>query len=95
MVDADIAADLVVEAYFTICCVIIACELDAIHAEVGVHDAGVVWVFGVNLGEEDKGAAVVWPALDLGELVDGGGVFEGRARVYFAREGVKGDVGEA
>lgn len=50
MVNADVTANLIVEADFTVGGVVVAHELDAIHAQIGIHDAGVVGVFGVDLG---------------------------------------------
>lgn len=95
MVNANVAADLVVEANFFVEFVVVARELDAVHTQVGVHDAGIIGVFGVDLGQEDKGATVVGPALNLGKLVDGGGVFEGWAGAHLSGQRVECDVGDA
>ena len=68
MMDADAAMDLVVQADLAIRLVLVAGQLHAIHAEVGVPPAGPVGVLGVDLRQRDEGAAVARPALQLRQL---------------------------
>ena len=63
VVHADAAVDLVVQADLAVRLVLVAGELHAVHAQVGVPPAGPVGVLGVDLRQRDERPAVARPAL--------------------------------
>lgn len=62
---ADAAVDLVVQADLAVRSVLIAAELNAVHAEVGALPARALGMLGVYLRQRHEGAAVVGPTDDL------------------------------
>jgi len=56
--DTDAAVNLVVQADFAVGLILVAGQLHAIHAEIGVAPAGTVGVLGIDLRQRDEGAAV-------------------------------------
>ena len=79
--DADRAVDLIVQADLPIGSVLSAGQLDAIHAQVGLGEAGPVGMLGINLGQRDERAGIAGPVDDLWQLVDRGAVFQHWPRV--------------
>ena len=61
--DADTAVNLVMQADLFVGLVFSTGKLNAIHAQVGSLQAGLVGVLGVDLRQRDKCSAVVWPGL--------------------------------
>jgi hypothetical protein len=64
-VDADAPVDLVVEPDLAILLILVAGQLDAVHAEVRVHDPRLRHVLRVDLWKGDERAAVPRPVHDL------------------------------
>ncbi len=71
LMDANAAMELVMQAHFPVRLIGIPRKLDAVHAHVGLHNAGRIRVFGINLRQRDEGAAVYRPVLDLRNVTDG------------------------
>ena len=88
VMDADAAMDLVVQTDLPVRLVLVAGQLHAIHAEVGVPPAGPVRVLGVDLRQRDEGAAVARPALQLRQLAHRRLVGEDRPAAHELRQGV-------
>ena len=95
MVDADVPPDLVMQTDLSVGFVLVARELDAVHPQVGFEDTGIHGIFGVDLGEQDEGAAVVRPALDLREPADRGCIFKDGTRPNPSGRYIQGDAGDA
>lgn len=68
LVHPDAAVQLVMKARLPVGQVLVAAELDAVHAEVGAQYAGPFGVFGVHLREGHEGPAVLRPVDDLRQL---------------------------
>ena len=95
MVDADVPPDLVMQPNLSVGFVLVARELDAVHPQVGFEDTGIHRIFGVDLGEQDEGAAVVLPALDLRESGDRGCMFKHGTGPNSTGRYIQGDAGDA
>jgi hypothetical protein len=67
---ADAAVDLVVQADFAERVVTVSRKLHAVHAEVGLAEAGAVGVFRVDLRQRHERAAVHRPAFELRQFVE-------------------------
>ena len=66
MVNANAAMDLIVQANLPVGLILIAGQLDTIHAQVGTTPAGFGCILAVNQGEGDEGTAIARPRLQLG-----------------------------
>ena len=64
LMDADAPVDLVMDTDFLVHFIIIACELHPVHAQIGIHDARLLRVFGIHLGQRDESPAIVLPVLN-------------------------------
>ncbi len=72
VVDADAPVDLVVQANLGVGRVLVARQLDPVHAQVGRHGSGPLGILRVDLGQRDERAAVHRPALQLRQLGQAG-----------------------
>ena len=70
VVDADRAVHLVVQADFPVGLVAAAGQLNAVHAEVRLHQPRLLDVFRVDLRQRDERPAVVGPRFQLRQLAD-------------------------
>ncbi len=81
MVHSDPSVELVVQAHFAVGHVFVAGELDAVHAQVGLHDVAAARRQGEHLGQGYKSPPVQRPGFDLGQLPHRGApVKDGRAQ---------------
>ena len=68
LVHADASMQLVVQADFFVGYIIVSRQLNAVHAEVSVHDTWLIYVFAINLRQGDECTPIMWPVLDLGDI---------------------------
>jgi len=87
---ADPAVELVVEADLAVGLVIVARELDPVHPEVRLRQAGPVGVLAVDLRQGDEGAAIPGPRLEPGEPAQGRPVLQDRPASDPPRQEVEG-----
>ena len=92
MVNPNIAADLVVQTNFFVLYVLITRKLDAIHAQIRIHNTRPVGVLSINLGQKNKWTAIVGPALNLRKLINSRTLFEHRARAHLFGQRIKCDT---
>ena len=83
--DADAAVNLIVQPDLAIRHVVVAAQLNAIHAEIRVLEARLVGMLGVDLRQRDEGPAVVRPALELWQLIERRLAFNNRSRANTSR----------
>ena len=62
---ADAAVNLIMQPDLAIRLIVVACQLYAVHAQVGMTPAGSIGILGVDLWQSDERAAVAGPADDL------------------------------
>ena len=89
MVNPNIAADLVVQTNLFVLYVIITRKLDAIHAQIGIHNTRTVGILSINLGQKNKRTAIIGPALNLRKLINTRTVFEHTTKIHFSRQHIK------
>ena len=70
VVDADPSMDLVVQPDLAVRLVLVPRELDPVHPQVRLRQAGPVGVLGVDLRQRDERPAVLRPGLELRQLVE-------------------------
>ena len=70
LVNANPPVDLVMKPDLFSREVIVAVQLDAVHAQVGSHHAGLVRVFGIYLWKGDEGTAVHGPVFNEWKVGD-------------------------
>ena len=71
LVHANAAVQLVVQTYFFILCVIISVQLNSIHSQISIHNAGLVCIFAVHLRQRYKCSSIHRPVLNgrnIGDL---------------------------
>src|SRR5690606_1206958 len=73
LVNTDAAMQLVMESDLGVGYVIVSTQLYAIHAQVGMHNTGPCYVFGINLGHGYERTAIHRPIDNLRQLADAGG----------------------
>ena len=91
MLDPDAAMNLIVQSNLAIRLIIVAGQLNPVHAKVGFAQSGGADIFAVDLRQRDERAAIVGPAFQLGQGSDVGLVSDALARypqtwVAFARQ---------
>ena len=89
---AEAAMNLVVQAHLAVLDVVVAGELDAVHAEVGVTESLLLRVLGVHLRQRDERTAVVGPGRDLRQVGERDLVREDRAATNGTRQEVHRDA---
>ena len=67
---ADAAMNLVMHTDLLIRLVFIPFQLNAVHSQIGIHEAAPSGGFCINLRQRDKGAAVIRPAFELRQIAD-------------------------
>ena len=67
MVYTDATVDLIMQADFPIRFVLSTADLNAVHAQVGVEQTWLLYVFAVDLSQRDKSASVVRPRFEVRE----------------------------
>ena len=70
MVYTDAAVDLIMQADFPVRFVLSTADLNAVHAEVGVEQTRLLYIFAVDLSQRYESASVVRPRLELREGVE-------------------------
>ena len=64
LMDADAPVDLIMDADFLVRFIFVACKLDPVHAQIGIHDARLLRIFRINLRLRDKSTAIVLPVFN-------------------------------
>ncbi|MNV58576.1 hypothetical protein D3C71_1509620 [compost metagenome] len=64
LMHADTAVNLIMNANLFIELIIITIQLNTVHPQIGVHNARLVWIFGIHLRQCDKSATILRPMCD-------------------------------
>ena len=89
MMDADAAVNLVVQPDLAVLLVLVAGQLNSIHAQIGTQQPRTFDVLGVDCGKSDERSAIVRPTLQLRQVINRRLTLKDRASPCFLRQHVQ------